>query len=383
MWQKSGKQKRMKNFHCTGDWNNVDFYHKMMAMDDNNQCNAIVFQTVWFRRTDMSGNDQEIRKDIENKYEVRFRVKFFDNFFKFIRKHRCLKENGHIVLPFHPRIIAGLFRRNAFGNNHWVMNLVKDVGVIGEIESNWQNVLKNKNAERANGYNHDDYKLSDDAFKAELEKQVKNMNVSPVHVETFLSNRNENPYDSKYITIKGKDLYDGILKAKENTESDDEDLFANPNNDGLSSASDHDESSTENENDNGNLNDDDNNNVKFEGQLSLTRNGDNNEEEPINAAIKVEAVVSANKEINLKIFLDKKIPFKRGQEEIQCNTVRVVDGKEGDSIDFTFDNERKCYMSPRHVAKRPRTGSESSVDAKRKILLSDTEHSNQSWALQV
>ena len=90
----------MKNFHCTGDWNNVDFYHKMMAMDDNNQCNAIVFQTVWFRRTDMSANDKEIRKDIEKKYEVRFCVKFFDNFFKFIRKHRYLKENGHIVLPF-------------------------------------------------------------------------------------------------------------------------------------------------------------------------------------------------------------------------------------------------------------------------------------------
>ena len=104
--------------------------------------------------------------------------------------------------------------------------------------------------------------MSDDAFEAELKKQVKNMNVSPVDVATFLSNRNENPYDLKYITIKGKDLYDGIPEAKENRESDDEDLFANPNDDGLSIAS---------------HNADDNKNVKFEGQLSLTRNGDNNQ----------------------------------------------------------------------------------------------------------
>ena len=129
------------------------------------------------------------------------------------------------------------------------MNLVKDVGVIGEIESNWQNELRNKNAERANGYNHDDYNLSDDAFEAELKKQVKNMNVSPVDVATFLSNRNENPYDLKYITIKGKDLYHGISEAKENRESNDEDLFANPNDDGLSIASHHDEDLIENQND--------------------------------------------------------------------------------------------------------------------------------------
>ena len=105
--------------------------------------------------------------------------------------------------------------------------------------------------------------------------------------------------------------------AKEDRESNDEDLFANQNDDGNSIAS---------------QNADDNDNVKFKGQLSLTRNGDNKKEEPINAAIKVEAVVSANNKINLKIFLNKEIPFKHGQEEIKCNTVKVVDGKEGDSI---------------------------------------------------
>ena len=110
---------------------------------------------------------------------------------------------------------------------------------------------------------------------------------------TFLSNTNENPDNLKYITIKGKDLYRGISEAKEDRESVDEDLFANPNDDGLSIAS---------------HNADDNNNVKFEGQLSLTRNGDNNQEEPINASIKVEAVVSTNKEMKLKIFLNKKSP---------------------------------------------------------------------------
>ena len=77
----------------------------------------------------------------------------------------------------------------------------------------------------------------------------------------------------------------------------------------------------------------------------------------MNASIKVEGVVSANKEINLKIFLDKKIPVKRGREEIQCNTVRVVDGKEGDSIDFTFNKATGGYMTPRPVEKRQKTDS--------------------------
>ena len=49
--------------------------------------------------------------------------------------------------------------------------------------------------------------------------------------------------------------------------------------------------------------------------------------------------------------------------------MKVVDGKEGDSIDFTFDNERECHMSPRHVEKRPRTGNGKGVDASRTLNL--------------
>ena len=229
----------------------------MMAMDDNNQCNAIVFQTVWFRREDMSDNDQEIRKKINKDYEVRFRMEFFDNFFLFVTEHRCLKENGYIVLPFHPRIIAGLFRINAFGEYPVVMNLVKDVGVIGDIETNWQNVLEYCNVEQTNGYDHDEYKLSGDAFKTELKNQVKNMNVSMDDVNFFLSNKKH--ANLKCMTIKGKDLCVDV--ANEDGECNDEDLFANQNDDGNLIAG---------------QDEDDNKNVKFKGQLSLTRNGDNN-----------------------------------------------------------------------------------------------------------
>ena len=122
----------------------------------------------------------------------------------------------------------------------------------------------------------------------------------------------------------------GFFVAKEDRESDDEDLFSNQNDDGNLIAS---------------QDADDNNNVKFKGQLSLTRNGDNNQEEPINASIKVEAVVSTNKEMKLKIYLNEKIPCKCGREEIQCKTVKVIDGDKGDSIDFKFDENTKCHTS--------------------------------------
>ena len=137
--------------------------------------------------------------------------------------------------------------------------------------------------------------------------------------------------------------------AKEDRESNDEDLFAN-------------------QNDNGNLiageDEDDNKNVKFKGQLSLTRNGENDREEQINASIKVEAVVSTNKEMKLKIYLNEKIPCKRGREEIQCKTVKVIDGDEGDSIDFKFNENTKCHTSP--LPKRLRR-EEGSVNAQRHI----------------
>ena len=165
------------------------------------------------------------------------------------------------------------------------MNLVKDVEVIGEIESNWQNELVDQNAEQTNGYDHDEYKLSGDAFKTELKNQVKNMNVSLEDVISFLSDKDQNHEDWKYITIKGKDLYYYFNNTKEDGESDDKDLFGN-----LIAVED----------------EDDNENVKFKGQLSLTRNGDNDQEEPINASIKVEGVVSADNKMNLKIFLIKK-----------------------------------------------------------------------------
>ena len=220
-------------------------------------------------------------------------MEFFDNFFLFVTDHRCLKENGYIVLPFHPRIIAGLFRINAFGEYPVVMNLVKDVGVIGDIETNWQNVLEYRNVKQTNGYDHDEYKLSGDAFKTELKNQVKNMNVSLEDVISFLSDKDQNHEDWKYITIKGKDLYYYFNNTKEDGESDDKDLFANQNDDGNLIAGE---------------DEDDNENVKFKGQLSLTRNGENDREEQINASIKVEAVVSTNKEMKLKIFLNKKSP---------------------------------------------------------------------------
>ena len=37
--------------------------------------------------------------------------------------------------------------------------------------------------------------------------------------------------------------------------------------------------------------------------------------------------------------------------------MRVVDGKEGDSIDFTFNKATGGYMTPRPVEKRQKTGS--------------------------
>ena len=107
--------------------------------------------------------------------------------------------------------------------------------------------------------------MSGDAFKTELKNQVKNMNVSLEDVDSFLSDKDQNHEDWKYITIKGKDLYYYFNNTKEDGESDDEDLFGN-----LIAVED----------------EDDNENVKFKGQLSLTRNGDNNQEEPINASIK-------------------------------------------------------------------------------------------------
>ena len=97
--------KVLKNIHHSSDWNSVEFHHKMISSRNNKdgkgtlQCNVMAFLSVW------SHDGNEV---IGKKYKVRFCKKFFDVFFKFVAKHRCLKENGHVVLPFHPQVIAGI-----------------------------------------------------------------------------------------------------------------------------------------------------------------------------------------------------------------------------------------------------------------------------------
>ena len=54
--------------------------------------------------------------------------------------------------------------------------------------------------------------MSAEAFKTELENQVKNMNVSMDNVNLFLSNKKHD--NLKHTTIKGKDLCGGVFVAK-------------------------------------------------------------------------------------------------------------------------------------------------------------------------
>ena len=107
---------------------------------------------------------------------------FFDVFFKFVAKHRCLKENGCVVLPFHPRVIAGLFRVN----NKPPVNVVKDWKFFDEIMEQWQDQISKRDCDIGNGFNH---KLGLHEFNAELRRQVKDLEVESCNVKALLESK--------------------------------------------------------------------------------------------------------------------------------------------------------------------------------------------------
>ena len=59
---------------------------------------------------DKPKSEESKKKRVVKSHEDTCRKDFFDVFFAFVKRTRCVKENGLIALPFHPQVIAGVHR---------------------------------------------------------------------------------------------------------------------------------------------------------------------------------------------------------------------------------------------------------------------------------
>ena len=350
--------KKIKNFHCTGDWNNLDFYYKMMdwnkmwdeetmgakSLEGNPQCNVIVFQPVWLRK---QHDDQATQREIQNKigemYEDRFRDYFFDNFFRFIATHRCLKENGTIVLPFHPRMIAGLFRCDSLATK---VEVVDSVGVLKQAEGHWQDELTLHNAGSTNGFVHKFSTIDD--FNDQLEKQANKLGVAFQDLKDFCKQKaksEDNKPRFAHMVIKGKGLYEWCpsRSKKKEKEIDDKDLIP--------------EQEAEQK--------DDGEGKMFDGEFTIS--GDDKSdgftvETP--TGIKVKMNIDNQNKVQLNIYLKKKITLNHQGENLECECVKVFEGDDDDetSMDFAFDENTNSYQSP--LRKRPRIDGDPNQNSK-------------------
>ena len=102
--------------------------------------------------------------------EERFQESFFCHVLRLTANKRCLKENGVLVLPFHPRVIAGLTEH--VGWNQVNTGNVKD---LEDIDTNWMHTVEQQRHWCKNGF---DNKLNAGEFESELKKQGNKMRLT-------------------------------------------------------------------------------------------------------------------------------------------------------------------------------------------------------------
>ena len=215
----------VKNNHFRGDWNSIDFHRKMMKKNENKQWNAIVFKPIWWHPG--SGDDEtksakDIAKMIGKMCEERFRESFFCHVLKFIADNRCLKENGVLVFPFHPRIIAGLAKHVGW---EWVDT--ENVKVLENIDRKWIDTMKTQRTgwKEQNGF---DNKLEGTDFERELTNLGKTMKLRDELITQIIGDFRDGEHP-KHITVKGENFHkamdDTDRTEKKDEEKDDEKLF--------------------------------------------------------------------------------------------------------------------------------------------------------------
>ena len=181
--------------HFTGDWNSVNFFQRM-AINNKNQCNVMVFQHVWWRaldKEDRKKSEESKTKHVLQMYENTFRKEFFDNFFPFVAKTRYVKENGLIVLPFHPRVIAGMHR---VAKDLSFLKMRNNIAAINDVEKGWRWEVQNRNYYCGDGYDHNI--LSEERFMKELKTQSTKMGTNPELTSNFMSGKK---HTLKWISI--------------------------------------------------------------------------------------------------------------------------------------------------------------------------------------
>ena len=148
-----------------------------------------MFHPVWHTRR-APGNDiderHKVATQITEKYNDMHCKEFFDNFFLLVKKCDILKKNRNVVMPFHPRFLAGL--RRIFPNNLNFLNFLDDIRVLSEVEDRWKSFLSKKEHTLLCRFDHDELRLLGVmAFMAVMKKEAKMMEVCPLDMQNFLS----------------------------------------------------------------------------------------------------------------------------------------------------------------------------------------------------
>ena len=113
---------------------------------DKNQCTVMIFQHVWWRALDVKDkpkSKESKKKHVVKSHEDTCRKDFFDVFFAFVKRTRCVKENGLIASPFHPRVIAGMHHVQG---DHSFLQTRHNVEAVDKVGDSWSDDVSQKNA---------------------------------------------------------------------------------------------------------------------------------------------------------------------------------------------------------------------------------------------
>ena len=344
--EKNKKKARrfVKSQHWNGDWNIPEFYEKIFSQW-NRQIQTIVFHPVWHPCQD-PGCDiderEEIAIEIAEKYDEMYRKEFFDNFFRLVNECNILKMNGHVVMPFHPRILAGLFR--IFPNNLNFLNYCDDIRTLSEVQDGWKSFLAEKEHSLPCGFDHNVYgSLGSTAFMEAIYREAQMMEVSPSDMEDFLHQQEIN-VTTKYIWMSAKDLYANLRNVAIRTNDEEDcDLLGLTEN----VANNSDNELNENE-------------TIMPGRIENIRLDCVEGEQFLKTCIEVEATEKGGgrNEMDLVINLDgdKEIMITNSEGvECRCTTVKLAEKNKDNEkvfVEYKWDATRNKYRK-RHSTQKP------------------------------
>ena len=349
----------MKSGHFNGDWN-VPQFCDCIVKASKSPIQTIVFHPVWHTSDALLSDTDQQRKiatEITKKHHEMHREEFFENFFWLVKERNILKQNGHVVMPCHPRILAGLFK--IFEGELDFLHFTDDIGVLSEVQDRWNSFVSEQDNTVRCGFDHNVWKLcGNEKFVSAVKDEAMMMNVDPEELRDDMQHFvvHENLSDSaKCIWMHAKDLHEK-LKGKLLDIDDEEEV------DLLGLTASEEEISSESLSENAvveerNIMIGSVDQAKLKARAGKDGRNEITRDEFLETSIKVEATDEdcSEGEIDLVICLNGTEPIVMKEKEgdsvkkFRCRTVKLVERNDKDEevcLECKWDGSKNKYSSP-------------------------------------